>query len=140
MRVQWHRQAGPQRCSCHIPIKGLSHSAACRIEAEESYERVRVPSEGDHGSWRSFCFGDKAASSPPQQPTMLVLMAIDQVGHAQLVARGGGRSMRCSLRQRGPQPLGNMPLQIIGCLAFTFGAAHLKAMDDIMLAGAAPHR
>lgn len=50
-----------------------------RAEAEQSFERVSVPSEGDHGSWRTFCFGGEAAGAPPRQPTMPVLMAIDQV-------------------------------------------------------------
>lgn len=40
---------------------------------------MQVPSEGNHGSWRTFCFGDEAADVPPHQPTMPVLMAIDQV-------------------------------------------------------------
>lgn len=40
---------------------------------------MSVPSEGDHGSWRTFCFGGDAADAPPRQPTMPVLMAIDQV-------------------------------------------------------------
>ena len=52
---------------------------SCRTEAEQSFEHVRVPSDGDHGSWRTFCFGDEAADEPQRQPTMPVLMAIDQV-------------------------------------------------------------
>ena len=53
--------------------------ASCRTEAAQSFEHVRVPSDGDHGSWRTFCFGDEAADEPQRQPTMPVLMAIDQV-------------------------------------------------------------
>ena len=57
---------------------------SCRTEAEQCFERVRVPSDGDHGSWRAFCFGDQAADEPQRQPTMPVLMAIDQVHIATL--------------------------------------------------------
>jgi hypothetical protein len=56
-----------------------------RTEAEQSFEHVRVPSDGDHGSWRTFCFGDQAAEEPQRQPTMPVLMAIDQV-HTAVIA------------------------------------------------------
>jgi hypothetical protein len=72
--------------ACH-PVFTVA-LVVCSTEAEQSFEQVRVPSDGDHGSWRTFCFGDEAADEPPHQPTMPVLMAIDQV----LLAPDAGHS------------------------------------------------
>ncbi len=69
-------------CEVRAPLSQLLDVGlvvSCRTEAEQSFERLRVPSDGDHGSWRTFCFGDQAADEPQRQPTMPVLMAIDQV-------------------------------------------------------------
>jgi len=79
LKWRYVHDGAAEKSHCGRPQTDNRPPVRCRTEAEGAYERVQVPAEGDHGSWRVFCFGDEGAGSPPQQPTMPVLMAIDQV-------------------------------------------------------------
>lgn len=60
-----------------------------RCEAAKDYDVAAVPPENDHRSWRTFCLGSAsvpAFTEDSMQPTLPILMAIDQVNCNYLLA------------------------------------------------------